>query len=322
MDNVSFGNTGVSVSAMCLGTMMFGDRCDEAESDRVLAQALDGGVNFIDTAAMYGNGKTETLLGRILKGRRDRLFIATKVNHHDPQVIRASLDESLARLQLDHVDLYLLHWPKPAMQPEPMMEALNDVVKAGKARFVGCCNFPAWLLAHFNAIAARHGWARLVCNQIPYNPIERGVEVEVLPQARAERLAITVYRPIVLGLLAGKYIPGQPLPADSRGTTDARITRWLDKYGEGITRFTAFARDRNLEPGQVAVAWLRHNPAITCPIVGVSSARQLAANLKTFDVTLSDADYAAITGMFDTAVKEEAAGSYPPLRRDMTPVAG
>lgn len=321
MDTIPFGNTGARVSAMCLGTMMFGDRCDEAESDRILARAMEGGVTFIDTAAMYVGGKTETLLGRLLKGRRDRLVIATKVNHHDPQVIRASLDESLARLQLDNVDLYMLHWPKAGMDAEGMMAALNDVVKAGKTRFVGCCNFPAWLLAHFNAVAASHGWPRLVCNQIPYNPIERGAEVEVLPQAHAEQIAITVYRPIVFGLLAGKYDPDQAIPADSRATTDPRIPRWLERFGDGLRRFNRFAAGRGLAPGQVAIAWLRHNPAVTCPIVGVSSLRQLEANLKAFEVRLSDADYAEITGMFDTAVKEEYAGSFPPLRRDMTLLA-
>lgn len=321
MHDVPFGNTGVRVSAMCLGSMMFGDRCSESEAERVIAQAVDSGVTFIDTAASYGNGQTETILGRLLKGRRDRLFVATKVNHQDPSVIRSSIDGSLARLQLDHVDLYLLHWPKAGMDAEGMMAALNDVVKAGKARFVGCCNFPAWLLAHFNAVAARNRWPGLVCNQIPYNPIERGAEVEVLPQAQAERIAIAVYRPIVFGLLAGKYTPGQPIPPDSRATTDARIPRWLEKFGEGIARFNRFAAARNLEPGQLAVAWLRHNPAVTTPIIGVSSARQLAANLKAFDVTLSDADYAEINALFDTAVKEEFAGSYPPLRRDMTLLA-
>lgn len=321
MEYVDFGRTGVRVSAMCLGTMMFADRCDEAESDRIVTLALEGGVNFLDTAAMYAGGRTEELLGRILKGRRDRVFLATKVNSHDPRVIRSSLEESLARLRMDHVDLYLLHWPKPGMDPEAMMAALHDVVQAGKARFLGCCNFPAWLLAHFNTIAAVRGWPRLECNQIPYNPIERGVEVEVLPQACTERLAITVYRPIVFGLLAGKYAPGQPIPPDSRAARDERIPRWLDKYGEGIRLFNRLAADRGLDPGQLAVAWLRHHPAVTNPIVGVSSARQLTANLKAFDVTLTDADYAEINSMFDTAVKEEYAGAFPPLRRDLTLVA-
>jgi len=316
MNYVPFGATGVTVSELCLGTMMFGDRCDQAEADRILATAMAHGVNFIDTAAMYVNGGTETILGHILKGRRDQLFVATKVNNIDPQVIRSSLDESLQRMQLDYVDLYMLHWPKPGMDTTAMMAALNDVVQAGKARFVGCCNYPAWLLAHMNSVADRNGWPRLVCNQIPYNPIERGVEVEVLPQALTEKIAITVYRPLAFGIFAGKYTPGSTIPEDSRGATDARIPRWLEKYGDGIKRFLEFAADRQLHPAQLVVAWLRHSPAVTNPIIGVSSERQLHASLAAFDVNLTDAEYAEVTGMFDTAVKEEAGGAFAGLRRD------
>lgn len=318
MNYVPFGATGVTVSEFCLGTMMFGDRCDQAESDRILGTSIDNGVTFIDTAAMYVNGGTETILGHILKGRRDQLFVATKVNYIEPEIIRSSIDESLQRLQLDAVDLYLLHWPKPGMNPTAMMAALNDVVQAGKARFVGCCNYPAWLLAHMNSIADRNGWPRLVCNQIPYNPIERGVEVEVLPQALAENIAITVYRPLAWGIFAGKYKPGAPLPDDSRGTNDPRIPRWLEKYGDGVNRFLQFAADHNLHPAQLAVAWLCHSPAVTNPIIGVSSERQLHASLVAFDVKLSDADYAEVTAMFDTAVKEEAGGAFVGLRRDFS----
>jgi len=316
MNYVPFGATGVTVSELCLGTMMFGDRCDRAESDRILGTAMEHGVNFVDTAAMYVNGDTEEILGHILKGRRDQLFLATKVNNIDPQVIRSSIDESLRRLQLDYVDLYLLHWPKPGMNPTAMMAALNEVVQAGKARFVGCCNYPAWLLAHCNGIADRNGWPRLVCNQIPYNPIERGVEVEVLPQALAEKIAITVYRPLAFGIFAGKYTPGAAIPEDSRGATDVRIPRWLERYGDGLSRFLQFAADHQLHPAQLVVAWLRHSPAVTNPIIGVSSERQLHASLAAFDVNLSEAEYAEVTAMFDTGVKEEAAGAFAGLRRD------
>lgn len=136
----------------------------------------------------------------------------------------------------------------------------------------------------------------------------------------ADNIAITVYRPLIFWILAGKYKPGEPIPQDSRGN-DSRISRWLEKYGAGITRFNQFAVDRNLHPAQLAVAWLRHSPAVTTPIIGVSSARQLEASFPAFDVTLSDAEYAEVTGMFDTAVKEEAGGAFAPLRRDLDLVA-
>lgn len=316
MKYVELGNTGETVSEMCLGTMMFGQRCDEAESDRILGTAIDGGVTFVDTAAMYGEGVTEEILGRILKGRRDRLFVATKVHKGvDARSILESIDESLARLRLDFVDLYLVHWPRPGMRPQEIMEALDQVVAQGKARYVGCCNYSAWLYAHSNAIAARNSWAPLVCNQIPYNLIERGAEVEILPQAVAERVAITTYRPLVLGILAGKYEVGAPMPADSRGQTDARIPAWLDRYGESIRRFNRFAAERGLHPAQLAIAWVRHSPAVTAPIVGASSAAQLQPTIAAFDVDLTDEEYAEVTGLFDTAVKEEAGGKFPELRR-------
>ncbi|GAB4262928.1 MAG: aldo/keto reductase [Candidatus Promineifilaceae bacterium] len=319
MNYIEFADTGMKVSEMCLGTMMFGDRCDEAESARILDTAVAQGVTFIDTAASYCDGLTEEILGRIIKGKRDQLFIGTKVTKTtDADWILRSIDESLTRLQVEYVDLYMIHWPREQMDIPAMMEALNTVVTQGKARFVGCCNFPAWLLAHCNAIAERNGWARLVSNQIPYNLIERGVEVEVIPQAIAENIAITTYRSLALGLLTGKYQPGQPIPTDSRGQSDKRVAAWLEKYGDAISGFYQFAAARNLHPAQLAVAWVRHSPGVAAPIVGVSSEQQLQASIGAFDVVLSDDEYAELTGMFDTAVKEEAGGNYPNLRRMTT----
>jgi aryl-alcohol dehydrogenase-like predicted oxidoreductase len=310
---------GPLVSEMCLGTMMFGDRCDQAESDRILGVALDAGVNFVDTAAMYCDGGTERILGNILGARRKRLFLATKVHKGlDAASIVSSVDESLARLRTDHLDLYMVHWPKKGMRPAEIMEALSRVVAAGKTRYVGCCNYPAWLLAHSNAIAAVHGWPRLMCNQVPYNLVERGVEVEVLPQAMAEKIAITAYRPVVMGLLTGKYRAGQPLPEDVRGQKDSRIPAWLDRHGQSIERMIAFAERRGLTPTQVAIAWVRKSPAVACPIVGVSSVAQLQGSLAGFDFDLTDAEYGEVTRLFDTEVAEEAGGNFKPLRRELS----
>lgn len=315
MQTVEFGKTGVKVSEMCLGTMMFGDRCDEAESDRILSTALEQGVTFVDTAASYCKGETESILGRILGSRREQIFLGTKVRSKTaPADFARSLDESLARLQTDYVDLYMIHWPHAQMDTEAMMEALNALVESGKTRYVGCCNFPAWLVAHCNMIAQRNGWAELVSNQIPYNVIERGVEVEVLPQAVADKIAITVYRPLLMGVLAGKYSNG--IPEDSRGYTDQRVANWLDKFG-GFKQFDAFAAARNLHPAQLAIAWVRHSAGVTSPIVGVSSLNQLQATIDAFDVTLSDAEYDEVTQMFDAAVKEESGGNFSNLRRAM-----
>ncbi len=322
MDYVVLGNTGEEVSKMCLGTMMFAGRCGPAESDRILGLCLDAGVNFVDTAAMYNDGRTEKLLGRLLKGRRDDLFLVTKVHKGiDGASIRQSIDESLRRLKLDFVDLYLIHWPQVGMHPAEMMEALNDVVCQGKTRHVGCSNFPAWLLAHCNALAADNGWAPLVVNQVPYNIFERGIEVEILPQAMAEDIAITTYRPLLIGILAGKYPLQGRLPSDSRAKNDQRIAEWLQRYGPSLQQMQHFAADQGLDMVQCAIGWVRHSPAVTAPIVGFSRDKQVAPVLAAFDTNLTDDQYAQLTAMFDTAVKEESGGKFPGLRRELHLVA-
>jgi aryl-alcohol dehydrogenase-like predicted oxidoreductase len=317
MKYVEFGSTGEKVSEMCLGTMMFGDRCDEAMADRILGTAIELGVNFFDTAAMYCEGLTEEILGRLIKGRRNRIFIQTKVHKGvDAQSILDSIDESLTRLQLDYVDMYMIHWPMQGMAPETIMEALNRVVSQGKTRFLGCCNYPAWLFAHSNSIAVRNGWTPLISNQVAYNLIERGVEIEILPQAVAENVIITAYRPLVVGLLSGKYTPGKPLPENSRGQTSSQLITWLSQYGEGLDRYLDFALKRGIHPAQLAIAWVRHSPAVTAPIVGVSSLSQLETAVAAFDFDLCPEEYDEVTNMFDTAPKEEGLQLFPGLRRN------
>jgi aryl-alcohol dehydrogenase-like predicted oxidoreductase len=139
----------------------------------------------------------------------------------------------------------------------------------------------------------------------------------VLPQAAAENVAITVYPSLLVGVVAGKYTIGDPIPDDSRGKTDQRISTWLDKYGESLERFNQFAADHGLHPAQLAIAWVRYSPATTCPIVGASSASQLEATLAAFDFDLTDEQHTEITGLFDTEVKEEAGGKFPALRRKL-----
>ena len=251
MKTVVFGATGVMVSELCLGTMMFADRCDYAASEAIVNAALEHGINFVDTAAMYSSGTCEEYLGRILKRKRQQVFLGTKVvKGIDRASILSGLDESLARLQTDYVDLYMIHWPVQGMDVAEVMAALNETVASGKAHFVGCCNYPAWLVAHSNAIAERNGWAKLVCNQVAYNLIERGVEVEILPQAVAERIAITAYRPLAIGLLAGKFSTTTPMAAETRGKTDSRVITWLSQHGSSIDRFNLFARGARHPPGQ------------------------------------------------------------------------
>ncbi len=312
MKLVPLGHTGEVVSEFCLGTMMFGARCDEAESDRILSAALDRGVNFVDTAAMYVDGGTEEILGRLLRGRRDKVFLATKVHKGlAPEDIRTSIEESLRRLQMDYVDLYLLHWPLKGMRPAEIMAALAEVVRSGKARYVGCSNFPAWLLAHCNAIAAREGWPRLINNQVAYNLFERGIEVEILPQAVADGIAITAYRPIAEGVLAGRYQVGGPFPAGARGESSGPVIAWLSQHGDSIERFVRYAADLRVPPGALALAWLRYSRGVTAIIVGASKMSQLADNFAGFEFDLTASQYEEVTAIFDTEVREEGLQRFP-----------
>lgn len=323
MKQKRFGKTDLWVSEMCLGTMMFGDRCSEKEAERILGRAREVGVTFLDTAAMYCDGRTEEILGRLLHGRRSEFVIASKVHKGvDADSILTSIDESLSRLQTDYLDLFLIHWPKAGMRPDEIMRALDQVVKQGKARYAGCCNYPAYLFLLSNMAAAQNGLSELMCLQIPYNLIERGAEVEVLPMAQALGLAVTAYRPLAMGLLAGKYQPGAELPEDSRAVADERIGRWLAAHGEVLARLAEYAQQHQVTMAEVAIAWLRACPAVTCPIVGVSSLAQFQASLPAFELELEPQERDLVSNFFGTEVKEESGGAYKALRRNLALLSG
>jgi aryl-alcohol dehydrogenase-like predicted oxidoreductase len=311
----TFSASPKKISRLCLGTMMFGDKCDYPTSESIVRTALDLGINFIDTASMYSNGTCEEFLGKSLKGRREEVFIVTKVvKGIDRKSIIESIDESLKRLQMEYVDAYLIHWPVPGMDIKEMMAGLNEVVKAGKTKYVGCCNFPAWLLASANAVAAENGWPKMVCNQVAYNLIERGIEVEILPQAMAEGIAIMAYRPLAVGLLTGKFRQGKPFAENARGTTDSRVITWFTQHSNSIERFVNFAEAKGVPPAELAVAWVAYSPAVTAPIIGVSSVDQLKDSAKADNIKLSPEEYKTITDMFDTEVKEEGLQLFPGLK--------
>ena len=310
-----FSDHPLKVSEICLGTMNFADRCDYPLSEKIIRTAIDSGINFLDTAAMYSNGETEVYMGKAIKGiDREKLFIGTKVvKGIDKQSILTGIDDSLKRMDMDYVDLYMIHWPVVGMNLTEMMEALNEVALSGKTKLIGCCNFPAYLVASANQIAVENGWKKMVCNQVAYNLFERGIEVEILPQAVVEGIEITAYRPLAVGLLAGKFHQGQPMKPETRGATDSRVITWLTQHGAAIESFIAFAEKKGIHPAQLAIAWVKHSEAVTCPIVGTSSLNQLKSNLEAADVTLSDEEYKQVTDFFDTEVKEEGLQLFPGL---------
>ncbi len=315
MKYISFFDDSNKVSKICLGTMTFGDKCDLSASGAIVGTAIDAGINFFDTAPMYADGAAEEYLGQALAGKRDKVIIATKVHAGlEEATILPSIEASLRRLRTDYVDLFLIHWPAAGMNLTNMMRALDRVVKSGKARYVGCCNFPAWLVASSNAVAAERGWPKLRCHQIAYNLIERGVEVEVLPQATTDGIFVTAYRPLAVGLLSGAFRQGKPLSEDKRGSTDSRVITWLSQHGNSIERFIKFCEKRGLKPAQAALAWIIACPAISSPIAGTSSPKQVREAAASVDIALDRESCREMTDLFDTEVKEEGLQLFPGLK--------
>ncbi len=317
------GGTNLAVSEFCLGTMMFGGKASREESLRIIRRAVEAGVTFIDTADVYSEGRAEEITGEGLKGLRDRVVLASKVGMkvgegaNDSGISRyhivRGVEASLRRLGTDRVDLLYIHWPFERMNLDEMARAVEDLVRSGKVLYTGCSNFPAWLLVRSLWIQDAAGYVPFCAGQYPYNLIERGLEVELLPAAKALGVGIIIYRPLCVGLLTGKYMAGAP--ADSRGATDERVSRWGAKYAEGIRRLVAYAASRGASAADVATNWVASHPAVTAAIVGISRMEQLEANLKGFEWQLTAAEREEVSSFFPSEVQEEAGGRFPSWRR-------
>src|SRR5436305_1133804 len=259
MDYRSLGRTGVQVSPLCLGAMNFGDPTPEDESLRIVDAALDGGINFIDTANVYNAGESERIVGRALRenGRRAHVVLATKV-HGDMgpgpndrgnsryHIIKAC-EDSLRRLQTDHIDLYQLHRPALDIPQDETLRALDDLVRTGKVRYIGSSTFPAWMVMEAIMVSERYGLARLISEQPPYNLLDRRIENELVPLAQRYRLGLLPWSPLAGGILAGRY-NDEGVPAGSRldrsgreSPFGQRVTPRALEVARGVA---AVARDR------------------------------------------------------------------------------
>jgi 1-deoxyxylulose-5-phosphate synthase len=302
------GNTGLKVSEVCLGTMTFGHQCDEPTSRAILDRAAERGVSFLDTADAYPvppspetAGRTEEIVGRWLKGRRDRFVLATKcrirvgTGPNDEGLSRRHVlkacEDSLRRLQTDFVDLYQAHLPDPDTPQEETLRAFDDLVRQGKVRYVGCSNYPAWLVALGLGISARLGLARWDCVQPRYNLLYREIEAELLPLCRDQGLGVIAYNPLAGGFLTGKYrsldkpVPGTRFTLGKTGDL-YRERYWQQAQLEAVERLRRFLEPRGKSPVQVAVAWVLAQPGITAAIVGASRPEQLDESLAAVNVTL------------------------------------
>jgi len=308
MRYVKLGSTGLDVSVITLGAMSFGEPArgnqawtlDEDASREIIKQALDAGINFIDTANVYSAGSSEEIVGRAVQDMvpRDEIVIATKVHGQmrpgpnggglSRKVILAELDASLRRLQTDYVDLYQIHRWDYGTPIEETLEALNDAVRAGKVRYIGASSMYAWQFAKALYVADLHGWARFVSMQNHYNLIYREEEREMLPLCADQGIGVIPWSPLARGRLT------QPWDATTARAEKDEFGRTLyrDTDREVVERVIELAGKRGQTPAEIALAWLLRNPVVTSPIVGVTKPEQLAQAISAVDVELDDAEAA------------------------------
>ncbi|MBN1641521.1 MAG: aldo/keto reductase [Anaerolineae bacterium] len=308
MEYVRLGRSGLKVSRICLGTMTFGGGADEATSFAIMDRFMERGGTFLDTADQYASGLSESIVGRWIaeRGVRDQVVLATKVytqmgpGPNDGGLsrihIQRAVEDSLRRLNVDVIDLYQIHrWDFDA-PPEETLETLNDLVRQGKVRYIGCSNLRAWHLARYLQLSRARGWSRFISLQPIYSALNRGIENDVLPLCAEEGLGVIVYNPLAGGVLTGKYSRGETPGTgtrlgDMRGYQDRYYT---DQALEIVDGFVGAARARGVTPAQLALAWVLAEPRISCPIVGARTLAQLDDTLGGLEIGLSAEDRAAI----------------------------
>ncbi|MFZ0217080.1 MAG: aldo/keto reductase [Candidatus Dormiibacterota bacterium] len=305
------GRTGVSVSELCLGCMMFGGRTEPEDSYAIIDRAIDAGINFIDTANVYSRGRSEEVTGEALKrnGKRQQIVLATKVHgvmdDDDPNAkwtsrrhIIEQCDASLRRLQTDYIDLYQLHRPRPEIPIDESLRALDDLIRAGKVRYAGTSTFAAWQMVESLWVSKELGLNRFICEQPPYNILDRRVERELIPVAQTYGFATIPWSPLAGGLLTGKYTRNQPAPADSRFAVQANNPMQQRRMVEGVydvvEGLQPIAEEKGCTVAQLALAWCIHQPGVTSPIIGPRTIEQLEDNLGSLQVEVTDADRARI----------------------------
>ncbi len=308
MEYRSLGRTGVMVSPLCLGAMNFGSPTSEPDSLQMVNRALDAGINFIDTANVYNQGESEKIVGRALQqnGKRDQVVLATKVHGkmgdgpNDQGTSRYHIikacEDSLRRLQTDHIDLYQLHRPSPTIPQDETLRAFDDLVRSGKVRYIGCSTHPAWMVMEALATSERLGIARYISEQPPYNLVDRRIENELVPLAQKHGLALLPWSPLAGGILAGRYNKGEGFPDDSRAGRAGGQGMFVDRISpaavEVARKLAERAQERELTSSQLALLWCKDQPGITAPIIGPRTMDHLEDQLKVLELTLSEEDRA------------------------------
>jgi aryl-alcohol dehydrogenase-like predicted oxidoreductase len=295
----TLGRTGIKVSPYCLGAMMFGGMGNPDHDDciRIIHKALDFGVNFIDTADRYSRGESEEIVGKALKGKRDRIVLATKVHGpmgEDPNQqgnsrrwIMQAVEASLRRLQTDHIDLYQIHRPSPETDIEETLSALTDLMRAGKVRAIGSSTFPASEIVEAQWVAERRGLARFRTEQPPYSILSRSIEREVLPACQRYGMGALVWSPLAKGLLTGRYRKGQALP-DSLRVKNFPQQMADERNLDAVERLIPIAEAAGLSLTHMGMAFVMAHPGVTSAILGPRTMPQLDDLLAGAGVVLSD----------------------------------
>lgn len=311
MNTVQLGRSGLQVSQICLGTMTFGREADEATSCAIMDFFVEQGGFFLDTANVYNAGESEAIVGRWMKSRanRQRLIVATKVfgqMGEGPNQgglsrihIQHAVEASLRRLQIDVIDLYQIHRWDYAVPFEETLGALDDLVRQGKVRYIGCSNVRAYQLLRCLHWSRENAKSRFVSLQPAYNALNRAIEGELLPLCAEEGIGVMSYNPLAGGMLTGKYRRGRALP---EGARLAAFPFYHDRYYTDqaldlVERFLVAASDRGVTPAQLALAWVLSEPRVSAPILGARSLEQLTDSLKGIEITLSPEERAAIPAM-------------------------
>ncbi len=310
MDYRQLGRSGIRVSPICLGTMMFGGRTDEPESRRIIDTARDQGVNFIDTADVYNDGRSEQIVGRAIAADRDRWVLATKVANRmgeDPNraglsrrwVMRA-VEDSLARLGTDYLDIYYLHKEDHATPLAETLGAVADLIRQGKIRYFGVSNYRAWRIAEIVNICKGLSIDPPAVCQPYYNAMNRMPEVEILPACGHYGIGVAPYSPLARGVLTGKYLPDQAPPDGTRaGARDARMmqSEWRQESLLIAQQLKAHAEARGITPGQFAVAWVLNNRLVTAPVAGPRTLDQWRDYVAALDYRFSAEDEALVDSL-------------------------
>ena len=302
MEYRSLGRTGTKVSTLCLGCLMFGGRTNETDSMDIIDRAIDEGINFFDTANMYVRGRSEEMVGKAFKrnGKRGRIVLATKVHFRmddeDPNAqgnsrrhIIEQCEASLRRLQTDYIDLYQIHRPCSDIPIDETLRALDDLIRAGKVRYIGSSTFAAWQVVESLWASKELGLNRFICEQPPYHLLDRSIERELVPMAQTYGTALIPWSPMAGGFLTGKYRRGEARPTDARYQDENEDTDlFSDAAFNVLDVVLAIAAEKGCTPSQLALAWCAQQPGITSPIVGVRTMEQLEDNLGAINVQVTD----------------------------------